>query len=343
MLRIPMAGLALGLLLTLSAPVVAQEERPGEGATVRAAVADYQSAMPIEAIVSELLRELGYDVPSARTLAPPLFYQAVTLGDVDYWPNSWMPQQVNLLPDNFEENAAFVGTIVEKGAIQGYLASKDEVEEFGIESLADFRRPEVIDAFDPDGNGTIEMLGCNPGWACADIIAHHLETYDLEDVINVMEADYTAGFADVLARHRNGEPVLYYTWTPNFTLFEIPPGEEVLWINVPEIAPTEEQEGVVESMTASNVEGAVTDPIKLGFSANDIRVAANREFLEANPVARRLFEQIEIPLVDVSGLALRVNEGENSPQAVEAMAQEWIDDNRDDIDEWMEAARAAAP
>lgn len=337
-----LASILITLALGLGGAAFAQEAQPGEGVTVEPAVADWQSALPVEAIVSELLRELGYEVADARGLTPPIFYTAVAQGEVDFWANSWMPQQEGLLPENFEETASFAGTVMEAGAIQGYLASKDAVEEFGITSLADFKRPEVIEAFDPDGNGTIEMPGCIPGWACADIIEHHMETYGLSDIINVTTAAYTPSFADVLARYRAGEPVLYYTWTPNFTLYELPPGEDVMWINVPEIVPTESQEGMAESMVASNVEGAVTDPIKLGFSANDIQIAANDEFLAANPAAEALFGQIEIPLVDVSAMTVRVAEGENSSEEVRAMAQEWIEENREAVDGWLEAAREGA-
>lgn len=334
--RFPSVLLAV-LALVAGGLAFAQPERPGEGVVVRAAVADWQSALPVEGIVSELLRELGYEIEGPTTLTPPFFYQAVARGEVDYWPNSWMPQQEELLPEDFHETASFAGTVIEAGAIQGYMVSKDAADEFGITSLADFKRPEVQEAFDPDGNGTIEMPGCIPGWACSDIIRHHMETYGLSDIINVLQAAYTPAFADTLARHRAGEPVLYYAWTPNFTVYEMPPGEEAVWINVPEIVPVESQEGLVDSMTASGVEGAVTDPVKLGFAANDIEVAANDEFLEANPAARALFEQVELSIVEVSEMTLRTDE-----EDVRDIAREWIEDNRELVDGWLQAAREAA-
>jgi len=55
-----------------------------------------------------------------------------------------------------------------------------------------------------------------------------------------------------------------------------------------------------------------------------------------------LFEQIDIPLVDVSEMTLRVSEGENSQEDVEAMAQARIADNRDAVDAWLEVAREHA-
>jgi glycine betaine/proline transport system substrate-binding protein len=330
------------LALALGGVSLAQQERPGEGVTVQPAVATWESALPIEAIFRALLEELGYDVQPPQAVSNPIFYQAVAQGDVDYWANGWFPIHNAQLPRNFERNASLVGTIVESGAIQGYLIDKESAEEFDITSLADFKRPEVKEAFDANGDGKADLGACPPGWGCEQVISHHMEVYDLEAHVNDITAGYSAMFADVVARYRDGEPVLYYTWTPNFTIQQLVPGEDVVWINVPEVIPSEAQEGLEEAMTISGVEGAVTDPISMGFVANDIRAVANNEFLADNPAAERLFEVIEIPLSDVSEMTVRISEGENSEREILAMANEWIDANRSEVEGWLQEARSAA-
>lgn len=320
----------------------AQDERPGEGVTVQPAVATWESALPIEAITATLLEELGYEVQPAQSVSNPIFYQSVTQGDVDYWTNGWFPLHNAQVPDNFEENAEVVGMIVEAGALQGYLVDIASIEEYGITSLDDFRRPEVKEAFDANGDGRADLVACPPGWGCEGVINHHLDAFDLRDHINPIEASYSASFADMLARYRNGEPVLYYTWTPNFTIVQMPIGEDAMWINVPGTDPAPGQEGFEDAMTVSGVEGAVTDPINFGFEANDIRFVANREFLDANPPARALFEAVEIPLDDISQMTVRIGEGESSESDVSAMAAEWIEDNRDQVEDWLTQAREAA-
>jgi glycine betaine/proline transport system substrate-binding protein len=333
--------LAVGAL-ALGGSALAQEERPGEGVRVQPAVATWESALPIEAIFRVLLEELGYDVQPAQAVSNPIFYQAVTQGDVDYWANGWFPIHNGQLPRNFEENASTVGTIVDNGAIQGYLVDKASAEEYDITSLEDFKRPEVKEAFDANGDGKADLGACPPGWGCEQVISHHLDAYDLHDHVNAITAGYSAMFADVVARYRNGEPVLYYTWTPNFTIQQLVPGEDVVWINVPETIPSEAQEGLEEAMTISGVDGAVSDPLTMGFVANDIQAVANDDFLAENPAAERLFELIEIDLADVSEMTVRISEGENSNREIEAMASEWIDSNRSEVDSWLEEARAAA-
>ncbi|NIQ95137.1 MAG: proline/glycine betaine ABC transporter substrate-binding protein ProX, partial [Desulfuromonadales bacterium] len=52
----------------------------------------------------------------------------------------------------------------------------------------------------------------------------------------------------------------------------------------------------VDRMTGSGIDGAVSDPIKLGFVIADIRMVANSQFLDNNPAARRFFELFTLPL-----------------------------------------------
>lgn len=343
MKRILLTAILGALLLGFSGAVLAQDAaRPGDGVRVQPGVATWQSALPLEAIFASLLEELGYEVEPAQSLSNPIFYQSVAQGDVDYWPNGWFPIHNGQLPRNFHDNAEIVGTIVENGALQGYLVDKASAEKYDITSLADFKRPEVKEAFDANGDGKADLVACPPGWGCEQVITHHLEAYDLGDHVNAITAAYAASFADALARYRNGEPVLYYTWTPNFTVNELKPGEDVVWINVPEIAPTEAQQGLEDSMTASGVEGAATDPINFGFVANSISTVANKEFLSENPAAARLFEVVRIPLEDVSAMTARIAAGESDDAAVDAIAAEWIEAHREQVDGWLEEARAAA-
>ena len=47
--------------------------------------------------------------------------------------------------------------MVKSGGLQGYLVSKREVEKFNIQSLDDFKRPEVKAAFDSNKDGKADL------------------------------------------------------------------------------------------------------------------------------------------------------------------------------------------
>ena len=335
---------ALLILLSvfMALPAYSAQHEPGEGVTVQPARGNWNTGYFQEALVRAGLKELGYNVKQPKELQNALFYQSVALGDVDYWANGWFPMHNSQMPKNFYDKATTIGYVMKAGGIQGYLVSKKEVGKFDIKSLDDFKRPEVKKAFDANGDDKADLTACETGWACAKTIAHHFDVYDLEDHINPIKAGYTASIADTLARYNSGEPVFFYTWAPNWTIFKMRPGKDVMWINVPKIIPREVQKGAVERMTASDIEGAVSNPVKLGFIAADIRMVANKKFLADNPAAKRFFELFTLPLADVNEQNTKMQEGQKSQEDIERHAQEWIAANQETWDRWLEAARNAA-
>ena len=335
------AGILLFCLLMLGGSAEAQ--LPGEGITVQPGRATWTTGFFLEALYSQALEDLGYRVKKAKSLAAPIFYQALVLGDVDYWANGWFPLHRTQLPPGFENKGEIAGYAVKAGALQGYLVSKRDVEKYGITSLEDFKREKVKKAFDANDDGKADLTACPPGWGCEKVISHHLDVYNLRDHIKPIKAGYSAGMAAALARYRQGNPILFYTWTPNWTIYKLKPGKDVMWINVPEIIPTEAQKPHVEAMTQSGrVKGAVTDPIKMGFPANDIAVVAQKQFLKNNPAADKIFELISVPLEDIADQNNRMFEGEDKQRDIERHAREWKAEHEEQWNEWLEKAKAAA-
>jgi glycine betaine/proline transport system substrate-binding protein len=343
MKRSVMGTVLLALVLAFAGSVMAQgTSMPGKGVTVQPAVATWSSAQPLEAIFATLLEDLGYNVKPAKALSNPIFYQSVTQGSVDFWANGWFPLHNAQLPSDFHQKAEILGTIVKHGAIQGFLVSKKAAEKYHITSLADFKKPAVRKAFDSTGDGKATLVGCPPGWGCHDVISHIMDVYHLHPYIHVVTAGYAAAFADALARYKSGRPVLYYTWTPNFTVYDLKPGKQVVWINVPYNAPTKAQKPFEKDMTQKNIPGAVTNPIKMGFVANNIQAVANKKFANDNPAAKKLLEEVTIPLADISRMTYAINQGKDSAKQIKAMAQTWIKDHQTEVDQWLSAARQAA-
>jgi glycine betaine/proline transport system substrate-binding protein len=334
-------GIVMGLAV-ITPPVMADQGMPGKGVTVRPARATWNTGFFQEALVRRGLEELGYECKTPKDLQNPIFYKSVVLGDVDYWVNGWFPLHDAQLPKDFDEKAEQVGYVAKAGGLQGYLVSKRDVDKYNIKSLDDFKRPEVKKAFDRNGDGKADLTACPPGWGCEKVIAFHMKVYDLKDDINPVKASYEAGMASAIGAYKSGEPIFFYTWAPNWTIFKLKPGKDVMWINVPKIIPMESQKTSVDRMTVSGIEGAVTDPIKLGFVVNDIRIVANKKFLKKNPAAKRFFEVFSLPLTDINAQNTRMNEGEKSDKDIEKHVDEWIAKNKTKWNGWLEAARKAA-
>ncbi len=340
MKKLVLAVVALTFVFTI--PALADNMKPGKGVKVKPARATWNTGFFQEALVRTALTELGYKVSKPKDLANSIFYKSVTLGDVDYWTNGWFPNHDSQVPADYAENAQKVGYVVKAGGLQGYLVSKKEADQFNIQSLDDFKRPEVKAAFDLNRDGKADLTACPPGWGCENVIAHHMEVYGLADHINPVKASYEAGMASALGTFKSGKPIFFYTWAPNWTIFKLKPGKDVVWINVPKIIPKETQKPGLDRMTVSGVEGAVSDPIKLGFVVSDIQIVANKKFLAANPAAKRFFEVFTLPLGDINEQNTRMNEGEKSAKHIQKHVAEWISKNQETWNGWLAEARKAA-
>ncbi len=319
----------------------ADTAKPGKGVKVQPARATWNTGFFQEALVRRGLGELGYNVKKPKDLAVPLFYKALSLGDLDYWTNGWFPMHEAEVPKGFYEKAEKVGYVLKAGGLQGYLVSKEHVEKYGISSLADFKRDEVKKAFDKNGDGKADLTACPAGWGCEKIITHHMDVYGLDDAITPVKAAYEAGMASALAAFKVGEPIFFYSWAPNWTIFKLKPGKDVMWINVPKTMATEAQMLGKDRMEVSGLEGAVSDPIKLGFVVSDVRIVANKKFTAANPAAKKFFEVFTLPLVDVNEQNTRMNEGEKGEKDIQRHVDEWIAKNEVKWNSWLDEARKA--
>jgi glycine betaine/proline transport system substrate-binding protein len=339
MKRSTMLKLGVAALAALAPAATAlAEDRPGEGVEITMARPTWDTGWFHTEIYAQMLGELGYTVAETLTLDNPVFYQSVGLGDVTLWVDGWFPLH-NTYRDAFEGGAEIVGAVAEGGALEGYLVDRRTAEELDITSLDDFRRDEVKAAFDRTGDGRADLVACPPGWGCEINIEHHLDAYDLREHVTPIKAGYSASMADAVAAFEAGEAIFFYTWTPNWTVDELVPGEDVVWIEVPEVDLPEDLMDLADAATMEGVEGCVNDPCRLGFPANDIVPVVNSAFLEENPAVRTLLEEARIPLADISAQNAAMHEGDDD---IEAQAAQWIEDNRDLVDGWLDAARGAA-
>lgn len=331
----------LVMMLTVAFSANAYQKKPGKGVKVQPARATWDTGYFQGAIIQRALEELGYNVKKVKELQNPLFYKSVALGDVDYWPNGWFPMHWAQTPKNFKEKAGIYGDVAKNGGLQGYLVSKKYVEQFNIVSLDDFKRPEVKKAFDSNGDGKADLTACPPGWGCEKVIEHHMDVYELRSHINPIKASYSASMAEVIAKQKKGEPVFFYTWAPNWTIFKLQPGKDVVWINVPEIKPSDAQKLAVDRMTVSGAQGAVSDPLKAGFVVSDIQIVANNRFISKNPAIKAFFGVFSLPLEDINEQNAKMYEGEKTEQDISRHVDEWIKKNQDKWNSWLETARKA--
>ncbi len=332
---------------------------PGEGVAVTMAKADWSTEDPNAYVAQALLIELGYDVtdPADLELGPANAYLAMAQGDADFWINSWYPGHnswlANEMPDGTTvgDHVSVVGEMMMAGGLQGYLVTKSFADEYGITSLDDLNaNAEALaayDAADPSpGNGIADIYGCQESWTCDDIIQSQIAFSGWENIQQTI-AGYDAMFAEATVKADAGEPMVIYTWTPSAYITQLRPGDNVVWLEVNDVIDDSNPLGVeggedhdqtpgVAGIGAEQCPGSDGE-CQLGWVAADIQVTANNEWLAANPAAASLLEQFQMNVVEVSLMNVEMGDGAD----VADLAAQWIEDNRDLVDGWLETARAA--
>lgn len=320
---------ALTISTAIAGDVLAQD-MPGEGVTVRPVIQPLVEEFFQARILFRALEELGYTVEEPQEVLAQTAHLAVATGDADFYPASWDTLHATFVQESGgDEVVTKVGTLIE-GALQGYLVDKASYDA-GIQNLEDMKDPGNAAKFDTNGDGTADLAGCVPGWGCERVIEHHLDEYGLRDAITHNQGEYNAIIADTIARHGNGDPVFYFTWTPYWVSGALVPGEDVEWLSVPYTSLPDGAEGETE------FEGR-----NLGFAVDSIRVVASNDFLDANPAAAKLFELAKIDINDVSAENKLIADGEDSSGDIDRHVDDWIEENRESFDGWIEEARAAA-
>jgi glycine betaine/proline transport system substrate-binding protein len=290
-------------------------------AEVRMAKANWDTGYFQAEVYKQALEKMGYKVTEPKAMKPSVFYLAAAAGDLDLWVNGWFGTHDTYIKEAKGKVKA-VGNVMSKGGLQGYLIDKKSADKYGIKSVMDIKKH--AKQFDSNGDGKADMVACPPGWGCEKQITKHFAELGLGDFINPIQADYSASMADAIAKYKNGKSILVYTWTPNWTVGALELGKDIVWIEVP-----------YSETKSVKVPNATKSKINMGFGADDIRPAANVDFLKANPKIEKMLKKASIPLADVAAQNMKMNAGEKSERAIKKHANAWIKANQSTFDSWV--------
>lgn len=305
---------------------------PGEGVTVVPGYGLLEELFQTE-VVNIALERLGYDIDAPKELEYATMHVDIANGGITYTPAHWEKLHEEFYVNSGGDDALErTGTYI-ANVLQGYKIDKATADEFGITSIEQLQDPEIAALFDSDGDGKANLTGCNPGWGCELVIEHQLEEYGLLDTVQHDQGQYFALIADTITRYEQGEPVLFYTWTPLWVSGLLKEGEDVTWIEVPYTSLPEAQGEISEADTSA-------DGKNLGFAADRQVILANQTFVDENPAAAKLFEIMELPIGDVSAQNQLIQDGEDSPDAIRGHAEAWVEENQAQFDAWIEEAIA---
>ncbi|MDN3679720.1 glycine betaine/L-proline ABC transporter substrate-binding protein ProX [Vibrio tapetis subsp. quintayensis] len=309
------------------------EKLPGEGVKVQPVQSTVAEETFQTLIVNRALEALGYDVQPTKEVDYNVGYTSIAKGDATFLAVGWFPLHADKYTmsggdDKFYRQGQYVS-----GAAQGYLIDKKTADKYGITNIGQLNDPKIAKLFDADGDGKADLTGCNPGWGCELVIEEQLSAYKLRDTVAHNQGNYAAIIADTISRYKNGESILYYTWTPYWVSGVLVPNEDVVWLEVPFSALPGERK---------NVDTTLSNGKNYGFEMNSMRIIANKAFAEQNPSAAKLFEIIKLNINDVSAQNMMMSKGKNSSSDIESHVNGWIKANQNLFNSWVAEAKKAA-
>ena len=333
--KLPRSMLKCATALTLTAAALcahASADKPGEGVKVTPIFPSIAEERFRGEVAMEGLRELGYKVQEPKETEYGVMMVALANGDADFTVHLW-----DKLHDKFYRQAGGDDVMIKAGDImpgvlQGYLIDKKTAEAHNIKYITDMKKPEIAKLFDTDGDGKADMTGCNPGWGCELVIDHHMKAYDLGKSIKVNQGSYFALMADTITRYKEGKPIFYFTWVPQWIATVLVEDKDVVWLEVPKTDLPDGNNDVDTLYKGKN----------LGFAVDKIEAVVNKEFAEENPAALKFLSVMQISTADESAQNLRMQQGEKKPADITRHAKEWVAAHRQQFDTWLQAARAAA-
>lgn len=315
------------------APSAAEQSLPGAGVTVVPAYATLEERFQTE-VVNIGLEQLGYEIEALREVDYAALFLDMANGNITYTPAHWSINQKALFENSGGDAALEKAGAIVDDSLQGYMIDRATAEAYGITSLEQLADPKIAGLFDSDGDGKANLVGCDAGWLCSTIIDHHIDAYGLKDTVQQEQGKYVTLVADVVARHQQGQPVLYYTYTPFWLHNILSDGEEVVWLEVP-FTSLPEGQGDDLSEEQTTVGGR-----NLGFAVQDQMIVANQDFMDENPAASQLFERVNISIEDVNAQNQLIRDGEDSPQQIRAHAEAWVEENQALFDGWVQEVLA---
>ncbi|HBE16525.1 MAG TPA: proline/glycine betaine ABC transporter substrate-binding protein ProX [Cyanobacteria bacterium UBA11149] len=308
---------------------------PGKGIKIRPSCGPAQISRFIGEIVNLGLSQLGYEVENLKQLAPAALHVALSNGDLDIFAGHREKMQAGLFKKSGgDEKLEQVGEIV-SNVFLGYQIDKKTAESAKITNFSQLKDPKIAKLFDSDNDGKANLAGCSAGSPCAEFIDYQIKAYGLQDTVEQDKGEEAPLLADVLARYKQGKPILYFSSNILWITTTLKTGADVIWLEVPFTS-------LPKDLGEFTAKDTSIDGKNIGYPIDRLRVVGQKEFLKTNPAAKSLFEQIQIPVEDINAELTLIEKGENSPEDIRRHAEAWVKNNQQKFDTWIEEAKKAS-
>lgn len=256
----------------------------------------------------------------------PVFFKAMDQGkgEVDIHPDLWLPNNQGLIDNYVKERGTVALTEVKFPAFDGFCSTKAASDQYGLKSVYDLARPEIVELTDRNGDGKGEIWMGAPGWKSTKIHQIRARDYGFADLYDLTISEESVILAQIDADIKAGRVVVWACYLPHhifgmhpLVILEEPEHDPSKW----NIADLENDPNWLENSTAGTAFPAVTS-----------QIAYSKRLETQIPNMVKLLNGIKWTQEVINDWSFAMAVEERDPAEY---SREWVDSNRDMVQSWL--------
>jgi Ca-activated chloride channel family protein len=285
-------------------------EVPGKRADIVLAYDGWSGTyLPMYVLKIIFEENLGYSVQIADLKTIPAAFESVASGRADIFTSAWFPGRdatFDKHPNLLKLGQAYGGKA--KDAFEGWMVSNDIAKSYNLSHVGDLRNRGVTKAFDVDGNGKGNLIGCPDTWVCAKRNPEILADYGLSGLYEIEEVNSEKQLLNKIGeRFRQSKPALFYMYLPVGFPGEVPITDRAIWLKGTEAY------------------------LRLAFDRNIVR----GDLIVSHPAVAKILSEYKIAGADIGRSMGQISSKGDKPKFLTKLARDWIDGHRAEVDSWL--------
>ena len=256
----------------------------------------------------------------------PVFFKAMDQGrgDVDIHPDVWLPNNQGFIDEYVDGKGTVAVTQPTFAAMDAFCTTKAAKDQYGLASVYDLTRPEIVTLTDRNGDGKGEIWMGAPGWKSTKIHQVRARDYGFADFYELTVSEENVILAQIDADAKAGRVIVWACYMPHH-IFDM---HELVVLDEPEHDPAKWK--VVDA--SDDPDWFDKSHVATSFPPIGSHIAYSKRLETAAPSVVNLLNGIEFgtQMINAWSSAVAVDERD----AVE-YAREWVDNNQEVVRSWL--------
>ncbi len=256
----------------------------------------------------------------------PVFFKAMDqgAGEVDVHPDVWLPNNQGLVDEYVNEKGTVALTGKTFDAMDGFCTTQAAKDKYGLASVYDLTKPEIVQLTDRNGDGKGEIWVGAPGWASTNIHKVRARDYGFADLYELTVSEENVVLAQIDADAKAGNVVVWACYLPHhiFGMHELAILEE----------PAHDPEKWKPVDASEDPNWYENSYVETSFPPVSSHIAYSKRLETAAPNLVSLLNNVEFGTQIVNDWSSAIAVDERDPAEY---AREWVAENQDRVNGWL--------